>query len=56
MAEFLASLAFSKGKARYFFLLKGLEKVVNFMEVQQLIEQKVITEEQIKELFAKIGL
>ena len=55
IAQFLAQLALSKGKVTAFFLLKGLEKIANFIEVKQLIDQNVITQDQIDDLLEKIG-
>ena len=55
IAQYLAQLALSKGKVTSFFLLKGLEKIANFIEVKQLIDQNVITQDQIDDLLEKIG-
>ncbi len=56
MAKFIVDLAFSKGKITTFFLLKGIEKLVNFIQVKAIIEQNNITNEQINELFQQLGL
>lgn len=56
IAQFIAALALSKGKVTSFFLLKGLEKIVNFLEVKQMIDQNIITQQQIDELMQTIGL
>lgn len=56
MAKFIADLAFSKGKITTFFLLKGIEKLVNFVQVKAIIDQNNITNEQINELFQQLGL
>lgn len=56
MAQFIADLALSKGKVTEYFLLKGIEKLVSFMQVKELIDQAIITEQQIDELFGRIGI
>jgi hypothetical protein len=56
MAKFIVDLAFSKGKITTFFLLKGIEKLVNFIQVKAMIDQNNITNEQINELFQQLGL
>jgi hypothetical protein len=56
MAKFITDLAFSKGKITTFFLLKGIEKLVNFVQVKAIIDQNGITNEQINELFQQLGL
>lgn len=56
IAQFIAQLALSKGKVTSFFLLKGLEKIVSFLEVKQMIDQNIITQEQIDNLIEDIGL
>lgn len=56
MAQFIADLALSKGKVTAYFLLKGLEKLVIFMQVKELIDQGTITNQQIDDLFGRIGL
>jgi hypothetical protein len=55
MAQYVAQLALSKGKVTIFFLLKGLEKIVNFLEVKQMIDHNIITQQQIDELIEHIG-
>jgi hypothetical protein len=55
-AKFIANLAFFKGKITAFFLLKGIEKLVNFVQVKAMIDQNNITNEQINELFQQLGL
>lgn len=56
MAKFIVDLALSKGKITTFFLLKGIEKLVNFVQVKAMIDQNNITNEQINELFQQLGL
>jgi hypothetical protein len=55
IAQWLAALALSKGKVTTFFLMKGLEKVANFLEVKQMIDQNVITQQQIDDLIESTG-
>ena len=55
IAQFLSQIALSKGKVTAFFLLKGLEKIANFIEIKHLIDQNLITQDQIDDLFEKIG-
>jgi hypothetical protein len=50
LAQFLCKIAYSKGKITPFFLLKGLEKIANFNEVKQWMENEKITQEQIQAL------
>jgi hypothetical protein len=56
IAKFIAQIALSKGKVTQYFLLKGLEKIANFLEVKAMIDQNIITQQQIDDLFQQIGL
>jgi hypothetical protein len=56
LANFIVSLAFSKGKVTQYFLLKGIEKLANFIEVAQMLKQNNISQIQIDELFTQLGI
>jgi hypothetical protein len=56
MAQFIAELALSKGKVTQYFLLKGLEKIANFMQIKDLIDQNIITQQEIERLHRQLGL
>lgn len=50
LAEFICSLASSKGKITIFYLLKGIEKMIHFQQVSIWMKEYDITSEQIDEI------
>ncbi|HNL07047.1 MAG TPA: transposase [Chitinophagales bacterium] len=53
-AQYLCDLARSKGKVTLYFLLKGLEKLAHFEEVQAWMTEYNITQDQIQEILTYV--